>query len=231
MDGNEERRNARSAAKSKLTKAISSPEMDMGSNLQLKKLLFNEASHEGSVAAPAYSDPTGGGRKRDPKRTVLTPQGRHVLTSDARLHLERIKALKQHEEQMKAHEEVSLEDDLQALDTKRRLLATKVRQQREIARLEAEIGNASQEYQTRDDDEVSWMPSANSEYSTKADIAGSYSSRRRKKKSTYDEEEEEEKAGSKLNTELAKIKRELAQLRDHIKRAQGVWRFHLKPSL
>ena len=45
---------------------------------------------------------------------------------------------------MKAHETVNLEDELQALDTKRHLLAAKVRQQREISRLEAEIGNAPQ---------------------------------------------------------------------------------------
>lgn len=221
--GEERRRNTRSTVKSKLTRTISSPEIDLGSNLQPKRLLFGEASPEGSVAAPAYSDPIGGGRKRGPRQTVLTPQGKHVLTSDARLHLERIKALKQHQERVKAHEAVNLEDELQALDTKRRLLAAKVRQQREIARLEAEIGNASQEYQTKDDEEVSWRPSANSEYSTRADSAGSYSSRRRKKKSICDDDEEKEDTGSKAkaSSEITKIKSELARLRNQIKTGSG----------
>ena len=124
---------------------------------------------------------------------------------------------------MKAHETVNLEEELQALDTKRRLLAAKVRQQREIARLEAEIGNASQEYQTRDDEEVSWRPSANSEYTTRADSAGSHSFRRHKKKSVCDDEEEEEETGSKTKTssEITKIKSELARLRNQIKTGSG----------
>ena len=95
-----------------------------------------------------------------------------MLTSDARLHLERIKAKKRQEQGERAYEVANLKDELQALDTKRRMLAAKVRQQREIARLETEMGNVSQEYQTRDDEDVSRKPSANSEYSTRADSAG-----------------------------------------------------------
>ena len=140
MAGREEerRRSSRSAPKTKSVKAISSPEIEIPSTLKPKKL-FVEATPQGSVAVPAFSDPTGGGRKRGPKKTVLTPQGRHVLTSDARLHLEKIKAQKRREQEGKAHEVANLEDELQALDTRRRMLAAKVRQQREIARLEAEM--------------------------------------------------------------------------------------------
>ena len=118
----------------------------------------------------------------------------------------------------KAYEVANLEDELLALDTRRRMLASRVRQQKEIARLEAEMGTASQEYQTRDDDEISWRPSNNSEYSTRADSAGSYSSRHRKKKKTPDEEEEAETGSNpKMNAELTKLRREVAQLREQVK--------------
>ncbi|XP_017216818.2 uncharacterized protein LOC108194379 [Daucus carota subsp. sativus] len=216
--GEEERRkSSRSAPKTKSIKAISSPEVELPSTLKPKKL-FVEATPQGSVAAPAFSDPTGGGRRRGPKRTVVTPQGKHVLTSDARLHLEKLKARRLRAQAGKAYEVANLEDELLALDTRRRMLASRVRQQREIARLEAEMGTASQEYQTRDDDEISWRPSNNSEYSTRADSAGSYSSRHRKKKRTLDEEEEAETGPNpKMNVELTKLRREVAQLREQVK--------------
>ena len=119
---------------------------------------------------PAHSEPVGTYRKRAAKMMVTTPQGKRVLTSDARLHLEKIKAQKKAQQQRIP---LTIEEEVRSLDNRRRLLEAKRRQKQEIERLETALGihreiEPSTEYQTEDHD-PSWRPSASSKHSYRED--------------------------------------------------------------
>ena len=74
---------------------------------------------------PAHLELIGTYRKRAAKMMVTTPQGKQVLTSDARLHLEKIKARRRAQQQ---EIPLSIEEEVRSLDNRRRLLEAKLRQ-------------------------------------------------------------------------------------------------------
>ena len=86
-----------------------------------KKLFENEGGGE-SRGGPAHSDPTGGRGKRYRRARTLveTPQGKRVLSSDARLHLEKLKAKRQAIENRDQLNREAIKSELDALDRERR---------------------------------------------------------------------------------------------------------------
>nr|XP_017245509.1 PREDICTED: uncharacterized protein LOC108217176 [Daucus carota subsp. sativus] len=171
---------------------------------------------------PAHSEPVGTYRKRAAKMMVTTPQGKRVLTSDARLHLEKIKAQKKAQQQLIP---LTIEEEVRSLDNRRRLLEAKLRQKQEIDRLEAALGirkeiEPSAEYQTEDHD-PSWRPSANSKQSYREDSEGSYSSRRHKRRSTHENREDEDSetsdAKSQKSSDMDRFREEFALMKEQLK--------------
>lgn len=153
---------------------------------------------------PTQSEPAGGYRKRGTSMLVTTPQGKKVLNSDARLHLEKIKARNRAQQQQLP---LTIEEEVRKLDNMRRLLEAKLRQKQEIARLEAGLGfhggkDPSSEYQT-EDFEPSWKTSANSKHTYHEDSEGSFSSKRHKRKSTYEDRKEENSGASETKSQRA----------------------------
>ena len=109
-----------------------------------RRLQFENNETQGSEEeGPAASDPTGRRkRRRGTMRTLVrTPQGKHVLSSDVRLHLERMKALKKAESMGGNAGKKSEEHNLEALDRERRILEAELRQRQEIARIRSELGS------------------------------------------------------------------------------------------
>lgn len=68
------------------------------------------------------------GLKIDTQTRVLTPQGKQVLTSDARLHLENIKRKNKAPDQQVADvNDINVDDELHRLDAERKILTEKVK--------------------------------------------------------------------------------------------------------
>ena len=124
-----------------------------------KKLFENEGGGE-SRGGPAYSDPTGGrGKRYHRARTLVeTSQGRRLLSCDARLHLEKLKAKRQAIENREQLNLEAIKGELDALDRERKWIEFQARQRFEAEKWEEEFVRkkdekvASSEYQTEDYD-------------------------------------------------------------------------------
>lgn len=120
--------------------------------------LFVEECDTNSGEKPTQSAPVSrrSNLKKDNRTLVLTPQGKKVLSSDARLHLEKIKSKNKAPETNDVPEaRYEVNEELLRLDKERRILAEKVKQKKEIPRLQKEIedisgGRVSSEYQTEE---------------------------------------------------------------------------------
>lgn len=148
--------------------------------------LFIEDGDTNSGGGPSQSAPTARRSKprKEDRTLVLTSQGKKVLSSDACLHLEKIKLQKKVAMTEIISKMNEVENELKMLDKERRILAEKIKQKREILRLQKELedvsgGRLSSEYQT-EEYESSWRPSKGSEYMYTEDSSSSFSSRRKK---------------------------------------------------
>lgn len=118
-----------------------------------------------------------------------------MLISDARLHLQKSKRQnKAPEKQVIATNNVNIDDEL-CLDIERRMLMEKVKQRRELARLQKELnevseGRVSSEYQI-ENCESSWRTSTESDFTKTEESSGSFSSKRRKRRIEHDESSED----------------------------------------
>lgn len=163
-------------------------------------MLFLEEESPIVKQRPAYSDPLSQGkRSKDRDRTLIeTSTGKKVLSSDIRLHLEKIQLQQKEEEEKKVKKQDIgvVDDELRTLETERKLLAEKIRKKKEILRLQCELsdvseGRISSEYQTEDYDS-SWKSTAETEYLGYEESSGSFASKRKRKKQTNSNDSEEE---------------------------------------
>ena len=162
------------------------------------KQLFYETPLKPGVQSPARSDPTGHRMrsKKENRTMVKTAQGKSVLSSDIRLHLEKVKAQTQQAQEEEQRDLIETDDELARLDKERRVLQAKVRQRKEIQRLQQELehapeGRVSTEYQT-EERESSWRQSGDSTYSGQEKSTASFSSKHRRKRRPVDDDSEEE---------------------------------------
>ena len=197
--------------------------------------LFNEETGEEDVRhkGPANSEP--GKRKYKPRgddrTTVLTASGKQVLSSDARLHLEKVKALRKRKDVLKnIRNPLEDEEEVARLEYERQLLDAKLAKIKEIRRLQAELAphtsKQASEYQTEEDPE--WQQSAFSgdsaeggSSSDKQDI----SSQRKKKRTTSSidtmSRRSETSEGSWQQEEFTKLQNDIALCKDFIRTQSG----------
>lgn len=91
---------------------------------------------------PAVSDPRSGkhGPRVDNRTKVVTVEGEHVLSSDVRLHLDKLKVRKTNLEAAQLVPRAAEEDEeLEAFEKERRILERKLEKQKEIKRLQLEL--------------------------------------------------------------------------------------------
>ena len=190
------------------------------------KQLFYETPPKLGVQSPARSDPTGHRRrsKKENRTLVKTAQGKSVLSSDIRLHLEKVKAQTQQAQEEEQRDLIETDGELARLDKERRVLQAKVRQRKEIQRLQLELEHASEgrvstEYQT-EERESSWRQSGDSTYSGQEESTASFSSKHRRKRRPADDDSEEEgpQRSSKLRPpDLSKLQDDVALCKNFIR--------------
>lgn len=127
----------------------STKQVEKSKALMTPQKLFHGGDELNKTERPSRSDPGGvqHGPIKDTRTRVLTPQGKQVLTSDTRLHQEKIKhENKAPDKQATVNNDVNVADELRRLDSERRMLIEKVKQKKEIARLQKELAEVSGEF-------------------------------------------------------------------------------------
>ena len=203
-----------------------------------RQLFVSDAS-DSSGDRPVSSDPTGRKKShRQEHRTLVeTPQGKKVLSSDACLHLEKLKRKRQVLDTVTEEVNADLMAEVEALDKRRQLLELKVQQKEEIMRLQERLGVSEHqgvsapEYQTVSRGRTStrdptWRASADSAHSGRSKSAASFTSKQyRKKHSSVAEHGAEtcwSEGGSKVVIpELSKIQDDLAVCKDYVRNQNG----------
>ena len=190
--------------------------------------LFGGEPSPFTTQSPTRSEPEG--RRRRPKKEertlVKTAQGRSVLTSDIRLHLEKVKAQQNPREQRRMSS-TEMDDELARLDKERRILEAKVRQRKTIHRLQEELdrvseGRVSSEYQTNEH-ESSWRQSGDNHHRGE-DSSASFNSRRRRRPSSSDEESEggeSQRSSRSRPSDITKLQDDVALCKDFIRTHSG----------
>ncbi|KAK1378355.1 hypothetical protein POM88_025099 [Heracleum sosnowskyi] len=110
--------------------------------------LFEEEARSTSTSRPSQSEPGRDKTKpmKDNRMLVETTQGKKVLSSDARLHSEKIKLRKQQNVDVEDENPDEVVDpELVLLEKERRILLEKVRRKQEIARLQRELDGSLDE--------------------------------------------------------------------------------------
>ena len=205
----------------------------------ISRQLFTSEASDSSGDRPVSSDPTGRKkhRRKEHRTLVETPQGKRVLSSDARLHLERLKRQRQPLGTVEEEVNAELQAEVEALDKQRQLLELKVQQKEEIIRLQERLGVSEHqgvsapEYRTvsrgwtsvRD---PTWRPSADSACSARSESATSVASRQHRKKQSsmaeYGAETCWSEGGSKVVIpELSRIQDDLAVCKDYVRNQAG----------
>ncbi|XP_017224785.1 uncharacterized protein LOC108201008 [Daucus carota subsp. sativus] len=201
--------------------------------------LFASDASDSSGDRPVSSDPTGRkkSRRKEHRTLVETPQGKQVLSSDARLHLEKLKRKRQALETVNEEVNADLLAEVEALDKQRQLLELKVRQKEEIMRLQERLGvsehqgMSAPEYQTVSRGRTSardptWHPSADSAHSGRSESATSFTSKQHRRKQSSVAEHGAETCWSEGGTkvvipELSKIQDDLAVCKDYVRNQAG----------
>lgn len=119
-------------------------------NLQPTRLCHHQEAVTPTTHRPANSEPSG--RKRRPRgderTTVPTASGKLVLSSDARLHLEKVKRKAIFKESQGRDLGAKPDSELLRLERERQLLEQKITHKREIHHLQLELHHSESDYET-----------------------------------------------------------------------------------
>lgn len=116
------------------------------------QILFPEEGSSVVKQRPAHSDPLSQGKwpKGRTKTLVETATGKRVLSSDVRLHLEKLQRQQKEDEEKDKRKQIvtTVNDELRSLDLERQLLAEKIKKKKEILRLQKELSDVSEGWAT-----------------------------------------------------------------------------------